>query len=333
MNAVKSLVAGLLIGTAMFSVSASSSAAEEITVAYLLKWPMPNLYAKANKIYEKELGVTVNWLAVDAGTEMSQEMASGNVQIGYSQGVPPFVVAASAGQNLQIADVAVSYSDNDNCVVRSKLKISKDNAKKLEGKEVGVPIGTAAHYGFLRQMDHFGVDVSTMKMVDLSPQNGAAEFADGKLDMVCGWGGALSEMKKHGNVLLTGQEKEDLEIRVFDVTTVSEHWAEDNAELLSKFLKVTADMNEKFAAGGAEEMIPVIAQEAKMDLEATRETLAGFTYLSIEEQLGPKWLGGGAQKFLKQVADFFVNQDIIPSARDGYEGAVDPSYLEAASKM
>jgi taurine transport system substrate-binding protein len=48
-------------------------------------------------------------------------------------------------------------------VVKAELEIDKASAKELEGKKVGVPIGTAAHYGFLKQMAHFGVDVSTME--------------------------------------------------------------------------------------------------------------------------------------------------------------------------
>ena len=36
--------------------------------------------------------------------------------------------------------------------------------------------------------------------------------------------------------------------------------------------------------------------------------------------------------FLKGVADFFVRQEIIPSARDNYDSAVDIRYLEAASE-
>jgi taurine transport system substrate-binding protein len=94
---------------------------------------------------------------------MSAAMASGDVQISVSQGVPPFVVATSAGQDLQVADIAVVYNDNDNCVVKAELEIDKDSAKELEGKKVGVPIGTAAHYGFLKQMEHFGVDVGPWK--------------------------------------------------------------------------------------------------------------------------------------------------------------------------
>ena len=232
---------GLAVAVSMGATAAK--AADELTVAYFLEWPTPNQFAQAKEIYEKELGVKINWRSFDAGTAMSAAMASGDVQISFSQGIPPFVVATSARQDLQVVDVAVAYSENDNCVVRASLEIDKMNAKELNGKQVAVPLGTAAHYGFLKQMDHFGVDTSTMKIVDMAPPDGAAAFANGSLDMVCGWGGALRRMKEHGNVLLTGAEKEALGIQVFDATTVSTGWAKENADLLSKFLKVTADMN------------------------------------------------------------------------------------------
>jgi len=122
----------------------------EITVGYFLEWPMPFEYAKQMGTYDEEMGVKVNWVSFDTGTAMSAAMASGDVQISVSQGVPPFVVAASAGQDLQILDVAVSYSDNDNCVVSSGLEIDKDSAGELAGKKVAVPLGTAAHYGWHR---------------------------------------------------------------------------------------------------------------------------------------------------------------------------------------
>lgn len=330
---VYAIVLIVTISIAATLASTSTASAEQLTVAYFMEWPTPSQYAQSKKIYDEKLGVDVKWVAFDSGTAMSAAMASGDVQISFSQGIPPFVVAASAGQDLQIVDVAVSYSENDNCVVRSTLEIDKSNVKELEGKQVGVPLGTAAHYGFLKQMDHFGVDTSTMKIVDMAPPDGAAAFASGNLDMVCGWGGALRRMKEHGNVLMSGAEKEELGIQVFDATSVLAQWAKENAVLLAKFLKVTADMNAKFAAGGSDEMLPVIAKAAGMDEKATKETLAGFKFPTIEQQLSEKWLGGGTQKFLKEVADFFVEQGTIPKARDNYDSAVDASYLKAASKM
>ena len=340
MKVTKTLVHGVcaiaLIATTSIAANvgmASSAAAEEITVAFFMEWPTPNQFAQAKNIYDEKLGLSVKWVPFDSGTAMSAAMASGDVQISFSHGVPPFVVATSAGQDLQIVDVAVSYSDNDNCVVRSTLEIDKDSVKELEGKQVGVPLGTAAHFGFLKQMEHFGVDVSTMKVVDMAPADGAAAFASGNLDMVCGWGGALRRMKEHGNVLMTGAEKEEAGIQVFDATTVSAGWAKENADLLAAFLKVTADMNAQFASGNSGEMLPVIAKAAGMKEQPTKDTMAGFAFPTIEKMLSDKWLGGGTQKYLKEVADFFVKQGTIPKALDSYDSAVDASYLSAASKM
>jgi len=306
---------------------------DEITVAYFLEWPMPFQYAKAMGTYDEEMGVKVNWVSFDTGTAMSAAMASGDVQIAVSQGVPPFVVAASAGQDIQIVDVAVSYSENDNCVVASSHEIDKETAADLEGKKVAVPLGTAAHYGFLSQMAHFGVPLDSLEVVDMAPAEGAAALSQGSVDMACGWGGALRRMKESGNVLLTGAEKEELGILVFDVTSAPASFIAENGDLLAKFLKVTADANTAWNAGGdkAAEMLPVIAKDAGMDLADTEATIATFTFPGVDEQLGDKWLGGGAQSFMKGVADVFVSSGSIDSALDSYDGAVNSGPLTTAN--
>ncbi len=309
-------------------------ALDEITVAYFLEWPMPFEYAKANGTYDTEMGVKVNWRAFDTGTAMSAAMASGDVQIAVSQGVPPFVVATSAGQDLQTIGVAVSYSENDNCVVRSDLEITKDNAKELEGKKVAVPLGTAAHYGFLRQMEHFGVDISKLDVVDMAPPDGAAAIAQGAVDMACGYGGGLGRMKEHGNVLLTGAEKEELGILVFDVISAPASFVAENPDLAAKFMKVTEDANDMWNEGSKkDEMIEVIAKDAGQDLETAKKDISTFVFPSIDEQLSEKWLGGGAQSFMKGVSQVFLDAGSIPAARDSYADAVNTGPLEAAKGM
>ncbi|MFT5064423.1 MAG: taurine transport system substrate-binding protein [Yoonia sp.] len=90
----------------------------------------------------------------------------------------------------------------------------------MDGKTVAVPLGTAAHYGFLRQMDHFGVAVDSLTVLDMNPVAGAAALSEGAIDIAYGNDGGLGRMKEHGNVLLTGAEKEALGILVFDVASV-----------------------------------------------------------------------------------------------------------------
>ena len=326
---LKSKLMAATTGAALLA--GASASAQEITVGYFLEWPMPFQYAKAEGMYDEAMGMTVNWVSFDTGTAMSAAMASGDVQLSVSQGVPPFVVATSAGQDLQIVDVAVSYSDNDNCVVSAALEIDKDSAGELAGKKVAVPLGTAAHYGFLKQMDHFGVSLDSLTVVDMAPAEGQAALAQGAVDMACGWGGALRRMKESGNVLLTGAEKEELGILVFDVTSGPASFIAENPDVVSSFLKVTAEANAMWAdEANHEKMLPVIAEDAGMSEEDTMATIETFVFPPVDEQLSEKWLGGGAQEFMLGVANVFVESGSIDAAKASYETNVNTGPLEAA---
>ena len=326
---LKSKLMGAVAGVAMLA--GANAATAEITVAYFLEWPMPFQFAKQMGMYEEAMGTKINWVSFDTGTAMSAAMASGDVQISVSQGIPPFVVATSAGQDLQVLDVAVSYSDNDNCVVRSDLEIDKSSAGELAGKKVAVPLGTAAHYGFLKQMSHFGVALDSLTVVDMAPAEGQAALAQGAVDMACGWGGALRRMMDSGNTLLTGAEKEELGILVFDATTAPTSYVAENADMVAKFLKVTADANAMWAdEANHAKMLPVIAKDAGMSEEDTASTLSTFVFPTVDDQLDAKWLGGGAAEFMKGVANVFVEAGSIDAAKASYVENVNAAPLTAA---
>jgi taurine transport system substrate-binding protein len=332
---IKKTLSALVVGAvaALSGTAASADGHGELTVAYFLEWPMPMLAAKAAGDYAEALGMEVNWVSFETGTAMSAAMASGDVQIAFSQGVPPFVVAASGGQDLQVIDVAVSYSDNDNCVVAANLEIDASTAGELAGKKVAVPLGTAAHYGFLRQMDHFGVPLDSLQIVDMAPPEGAAALSQGAVDFACGYGGGLTRMREYGNVLLTGAEKEALGILVFDVTSAPASFIAENGDLVAKFLAVTAEANATWNSNPTDEMLAVIAEQSGMDLEAARSSIATMRFPSVEEQLSEVWLGGNAATFMKGVADVFVTAGSIDSALDSYENAVNSGPLTAADGM
>ena len=333
MNTLKTMVAALAASTAMFVATAPAQALDELTVAYFLEWPTPNQFAQTEKLYSEALGIPVKWVSFDAGTAMSAAMASGDVHISFSQGVTPFLVATAAGQDLQVIDIAVSYSDNDNCVVRSELEIDKTNVAELKGKKVAVPLGTAAHSGFLAQMKHFGIAEADLNIVDMSPSDSAAAFGqpDTDLAMVCGWGGSLRAMKQHGNTLLSGPEKEAVVGKVFDVTSIPTAFGEENPELLAKFLKVTADMNAKYTTDSAM-MMPAISKAAGMDVEGTTAVIGTFVFPSTAEQLSDAWMGGFVAQYFTDSAKALEDGGKIKALSD-YAPLVNTSFLEAASSM
>ncbi|MBL9057503.1 MAG: ABC transporter substrate-binding protein, partial [Rhodobacteraceae bacterium] len=294
-------LAGLAAAALFAATPMAQAEVTEITVAYFLEWPLPFEKAKVEGAFDAALGVKVNWRSFDTGVAMSAAAAAGDVQFLISQGVPPFVTATSAGQDLKAIDIAVSYSDNDNCVARKDLEITKENAAtELVGKKVGVPLGTAAHYGFLKQIEHFGLTAAQLQVVDLTPPDAAAAIAQGNIDVFCGWGGSLARAKEYGNILLTGAEKEELGIRIFDVISAPGAFAAENPDLVAKFLKVVNDQNAAYAADPAG-FVPVLAKDAGLDEAGTKDQLAGFTLPTVEEKRSDKWLGGGLQSYLKSV--------------------------------
>lgn len=179
-------------------------------------------------------------------------------------------------------------------------------------------------------MDHFGVDVSSLQVVDMAPPKGAAALGQGAMDFACGWGGGLSRMKEYGNILLTGDEKQELGILVFDVTSAPASFIAENGDVVSTFVGVTAAANADWNANQDEEMLKAIAGESGMDLEATRSSISGFKFPSIEEQLSEDWLGGNAATFMKGVAEVFVEAGSIDSALDSYADTVNVGPLQAA---
>lgn len=319
------------VAVALAATTGAAKALDELVVGYFLEWPTANQFAQANKLYDEALGIPVKWVSFDAGTAMSAAMASGDVHISYSQGVTPFLVATAAGQDLQVIDIAETYSDNNNCVVRAALEIDASNAMELKGKQVALPIGTAAHSDFLAQIDHFGLAESDFSVVDMTPVDSAAAFASGEFDMVCGWGGPLARMKEYGNVLLSGEEKEAVVGVIYDVTSTPRAFAEENADVVATFLSVTAKMNAMYNEN-REPMIADIAKEAGMDIEGTTRILDVMRFLEAEEQLSDKWMGEWLPGDLKRQADALEAAGKI-TALDDYGPLVDTSYLAKAVEM
>lgn len=332
---MKSII--LLASTVIAMAGASAAVAQsrsEITVGYFLEWPMPFQFAKEYDTYEDKMGVVVNWRSFDTGTAMNAAMASGDVQISVSHGAPPFAIATSAGQDLYMVAVAVAYSENEGCVVHSDLEIDKSNASQLAGKTAVVPVGTAAYYSFLRQMEFLGVDSSTMTVVDMAPAEGAAALSQGSVDVACGWGGAFNRMKESGNVLMTGAEKEEADVLIFDGISVPASFAVEHGDLLANFLSVTEEANIMWKSGEhTAEMLPVIAKDSGMDEASAADAMSRMTFPTIAEQLSPKWFGGGIQNYLAGVAAVFVDAGGIDSALDSYAPTINTQPLQMAEKM
>jgi taurine transport system substrate-binding protein len=321
------LVAASVLATAVATVVAADP--QKITVAYFREWPTANQVAQADKWYDEELGVEVEWRAFDTGVEMADAMVAGEVDISFSMGVVPFALAVTAGAPIKVVGVAVDTGGADNCVIYKKEAIDRANAHELEGRKVAVPLNTVTHYKMLRSLVFLGVDVAKVDVVDMSPHDIDDAFIRGEFAMGCSWGGPLRRMKGHGWELLSANEQDRLGIRAFDVIAVTNNLAAEHPDLVVKFLTVT-DRAIAYLNDNPEQAKPVIAKAAGLSLKQSNIVLSLFDFYSRDDQLTERWMRGGVQTFLKEVADFFQQQGKIARALDDYGSTVDASFYERA---
>ncbi|WP_026379795.1 taurine ABC transporter substrate-binding protein [Afifella pfennigii] len=299
---------------------------DKVTVAYFLEWPTANQVAQMNDTYSERLGVPVEWRAFGNGNEMTQAMVSGDVDIAYSQGFVPFIVGVSNNAPIELVGIAVTYAENDLCVVRDDAGITQENAKELEGKKVATPIGNVTHYKLLKTLEHLGVDSSKVDLVQMNPADAAVALVRGDVPMACAFGGAINRMREVGKPLMTGAEQEAVGINTFDIISVRSDFAEQYPDLVKEFLVVTEEANAAYK-NSPEESYETIAKAAGMDVDATKGMLANFGFPTAEDQKSENWLGGGVQEMAKGVADVMVQAGGMEEALEDYSGAVDPSYL------
>ena len=266
-------------------------AADEVNVAFFLQWATPNLMAKTDKSYDDAMGVDVNWVDFTTGTAMTEAMLAGDIDISYSQGLAPFVTAIQQGAPLKMVGIAVVYEAND-CFVRNELGIDGSNASELEGKTVAVPLNTMADFAFRSYMKHYGVDISTMTIVDQAPPDGAKSLADGAVDMACVFGGVdTASAAEVGTRIMETQQKIDAGIGSFDVVTTTEKFATESPELVRAFLEVTAEANSSWQ--GTDAQFQIVADAAGMDLETTKTQVAGLIPPTVDDQINLYFSQGG----------------------------------------
>jgi len=283
--------AAIATAGAMACLSPVVAHADEVNVAFFLEWATPNLIAKTTGAYADAMGVDVNWVDFTTGTAMTEAMLAGDIDISYSQGLAPFVTAIQQGAPLKMVGIAVVYEAND-CFVRSELGIDGSNASELEGKTVAVPLNTMADFAFRSYMTHYGVDISTMNIVDQAPPDGAKSLADGAVDMACLFGGVSSAAGAEvGNPIMTSEEKVAAGIGSFDVVSVTEKFATENPELVKSFMEATAEANAAFSSSADEYQMLSVA--SGMSVEAAKAQVDAFIMPTAADQLANYFNDGG----------------------------------------
>jgi len=297
------------------------------------------LVAIANGDFEKATGYQIDWREFDSGGKVATAMASGDIQVGVV-GSSPLAAAVSRGVDLQLFYINDNIQAAESMVVRNGSGISKP--ADFIGKKVGVPFVSTTHYHLMVALQKWGVDPAGVQMLNMQPNQIAAAWERGDIDVGFVWGPALARIKETGKVFITsGELGKETGKPTFDGLAVDRKWGEANADFMARFVKVAADANAAYSnnpKAWTPDSAPVQANVKLIggDPKDVAETVAGYGYPTLAEQASPAWLGGansGAANALKATSEFLKSQGKIDSVPSDFSQFVTAKYAEAAMKL
>jgi taurine transport system substrate-binding protein len=298
MKKIISFILGTVVALNL-SISVANAAADKVRIAIFTEWPTPNQEDKVKGVFEKALGVPVEWIRPANGVAMTEGMAAGDIDISYSQGLLPFINAVKAKTPMKLVDIAMEYGmGGQTCIVSNASGITKANATELEGKKVAVPLGTMGEYVFNETMKIVGADISKMEVIEMDPPEGAAALVEGNVAMACLFGGnSIDAALAIGSRLITEGEARENQILGIDITSVTDKFMQENPGMVRTFVEVTHEANARYRAGKTD--LSVVAGDAGMDLAGVKKTIGDFKFLTPQETKTSMESGGTLDKFLQ----------------------------------
>ena len=215
-----------------FNVNANS-----ISIGYSSYWPKPFNIENINKKYDKK-GLKVKWKSFDTGTDMSVALMTGDIDVAYSQGIIPFVNATSKGLPLTTIGIAVSYTNYNNCFLKTNSKINKKNIKDKDKIKISVPFNTLIYFQLQKQLNYLKIDQKKIELIDSSPVESAYKYIRNEVDIACGFGTLFFRATKNSNALLNPEDLLKIGIGFFDVIVSRNDFIQENSKKIRIFLDI-----------------------------------------------------------------------------------------------
>ncbi|MFH7527732.1 taurine ABC transporter substrate-binding protein [Aeromonas enteropelogenes] len=317
---------GYSLWLAALAIISLQANAIEVTVAYQTS-AEPAKVAQADGTFARASGATVKWLKFDSGASVVRALASGDVQIG-NIGSSPLAVAASQNVPIEVFLLASQLGSSEALVVKQDLP----SPAALAGKRIAVPFTSTTHYSLLAALRHWGVDPTSLQIINLQPPAIIAAWQRGDIDGTYVWAPALNELSKEGKVLTDSAQVGKWGAPTLDVWVVRKEFAKTHPELVQAFVDSTLAAQRDYLANPDDWL-------AKPDNLAKLSTLSGVpeadvpglvrgnTYLSASQQSAE--LGKLVNQTIIDTARFLKEQGKVQSAGSDYRDYVTDRFVKA----
>ncbi|MFW1809361.1 taurine ABC transporter substrate-binding protein [Acinetobacter ursingii] len=307
--------------------AAQSVGGQSVIVAYQTGVD-PSKVAQANGDYEKDSNQHIQWKKFDAGSDVVNALASGDVVIG-NIGSSPLAAAASRNVPIEVFLITAKLGGSEALVVSQKSNIQ--SPQDLIGKTIAVPFVSTTHYSLLSALKHWGIPENQVKIINLRPPEIAAAWERGDIDATYVWEPALSKAKATGKVLTDSKQVGEWGAPTYDLWVVRKDFAEKNPDFIKSFVKTTLKQIDAYQQNPQafvqdQANIDKIAKLTGSDPKDIPLLLSGNDYLNLEQQ--QKTLSGEFAKNIFDTATFLKSQGKVDQVKASYAENVTTAFLQ-----
>ncbi len=285
-----------------------------------------DLIARYEDLYEQLLGVDVEIVNFDSGSDVNTALASGSIDIS-ELGSSPTALGISNGLEYEVIWIGDVIGSAETLVATEESGVT--SVEELAGKTVATPFASTAHYSLLNALELAGLSETDVTVLDMQPDDIYAAWLRGDIDAAYVWYPVLSELQETGVNITDSAQLADQGIITADLVVARTEFAEQYPEIVENYIKVQIQANEVLL-DDPETAATEIASVLEITEEDAADQITQYVYLRGEEQAD--YLNDYIADALKATADFLVEQQSITSAPDleTFVNSINTSYLEAA---
>ena len=297
------LAAGVLV-TSMVGCSSTTKEAEltDLTITHVTSpLNVPSIIQKTNNIFANEFkangkDVTINYADITSGSDQTQALASGDVDVLYAVGGTSVISAAANGADIKILNM---YSRSPEAFCMYSHDASIKSAEDLRGKTIAGPTGTNLHQLLVAYLEEAGMTIDDVNFVNMKIPEARAALETKDIDVALLAGPTAYQAEKDGyNLVTNGKGLTDAVIAV----AVTEKFYNEHKEDLEIFKQAEANII-KYMNENHDEAMDIVAKELDLDKSAVEEMYKQYDF-SIETT------DADVQAF-QNVADFMLKTEMI----------------------
>ena len=275
---------------------------DKLTVTYVTSpLNVPTILEKDQGIFERELGVPVEYAELTSGADQTQALASGDVQILYAVGATSVILSAANGADIKVLNM---YSRSPKAFCMYSKDESLTTPESLKGKTIAGPTGTNLHELLVSYLAQADMALDDVNYVNMSIPDAKAGLDGGSVDVALLAGATAYNAEQQGYHLVA--DGDGLISALIAVATTQKFY-DEHPDVIEK-LNAAQDEIASYMADNQEATMETVAATLDLDVDAVKE-MYGFYDFSTE-------ITDADKKGFQKTADFMYESGMIENELD-----------------